>query len=480
MRRLAACGAALTGLSGVCLGLLAAWSRDGRTDDIMNVAVFVLCLAVAVYFLAVRLVLRGSRPRRALWVVLLVAAALRLPLLFGPPYLSSDIYRYVWDGRVQAAGINPYLFVPADPALAALRDEAIYPRINRAATAPTIYPPAAQVLFAAVGRVSQTVLAEKLMLAGFEALAILCGLGLLSLARLPPERILIYAWNPLAVWAFACDGHVDAAAIGLLAGALLLRCRGRDGWAGAAFGAAVLIKFLPLAAGPALWRRGRLVAAGGVRDGDDRRALRLLPRCRVAGVGLPVRLPSRGGSRQRPRHLAARVAGHGAAAVAGDGRRLRRLRPGGTGRVLAAGHGPPSDRVARDRAGHDPAGRDRAGHRWAGHRWAGRGGTGSDPAGRGRGLRRGDNSRRGSYGRAQSALSLVLRVDRAAGGGDAPPRGRLALGGAGAALPLSVRQPLSLAVAALRARARAGGGRPARAARVPVSRQGPHPSKEYA
>lgn len=265
MTRLTACGTALTGLSGLCLGLLAVWSRDGRMDDIMPVMVSVLIVAVAVYFLAVRLVLGRPRPRRALWVVLIVAAALRLPLLFGPPFLSTDIYRYVWDGRVQAAGINPYLFVPADPALAALRDEAIYPRINRASYAHTIYPPAAQVLFAAVGQVSQTVLAEKLMLAGFETLAILCGLGLLSLARLPPERILIYAWNPLAVWAFACDGHVDAAAIGLLGAALLLRCRGRDGWAGAAFGAAVLIKFLPLAAGPALWRRGgnwRLAACG--------------------------------------------------------------------------------------------------------------------------------------------------------------------------------------------------------------------------
>ena len=265
MTRLTACGIALTGLSGVCLGLLAVWSRDGRMDDIMPVMVSVLTVAVAVYFLAVRLVLGPPRPRRALWLVLIVAAALRLPLLSGPPFLSSDIYRYVWDGRVQAAGINPYLFVPADPAVAALRDAAIYPLINRAGYAHTIYPPAAQVLFAAVGRVSQTVLAEKLMLAGFEALAILCGLGLLSLARLPPERILIYAWNPLAVWAFACDGHVDAAAIGLLAAALLLRCRGRDGWAGAAFGAAVLIKFMPLAVGPALWRRGgnwRLAACG--------------------------------------------------------------------------------------------------------------------------------------------------------------------------------------------------------------------------
>ena len=69
-----------------------------------------------------------------------------------------------------------------------------------------------------------------------------CLLRLLAAARLPAERVLIYAWNPLPVWAFAGNGHVDAAAIGLLAAALLLRVRHRDGWAGAALGLAILVE----------------------------------------------------------------------------------------------------------------------------------------------------------------------------------------------------------------------------------------------
>ena len=264
MRPLVALGAGLTGLT--CLALLPPfWERGGPIGAIRPLAIFVMAASTFIYFAAARMVQRGGLPQRAIWVVLIVAVVLRLPLLFAPPLLSSDIYRYVWDGRVQAAGINPYDFVPADPSLKSLRDEAVYPHINRADYAHTIYPPAAQIVFAAVGRVSQTVLAEKFMMEGFEALAIVCGLGLLALARLPPARILIYAWNPLVVWSFACDGHVDAAAIGLLSFAMLLRCRGRDGLAGAAFGAAVLVKFLPLAVGPALWRRGggwRMVACG--------------------------------------------------------------------------------------------------------------------------------------------------------------------------------------------------------------------------
>ena len=70
---------------------------------------------------------RGDRSdqRSALVIILAGAVAMRLALLFVEPYLSSDIYRYIWDGRVQAAGINPYRYLPADEALRGLRDEAI-------------------------------------------------------------------------------------------------------------------------------------------------------------------------------------------------------------------------------------------------------------------------------------------------------------------------------------------------------------------
>ena len=215
--------------------------------------VILLCASGLVYFAAVAAVLRWRV--RAVWLVLLVAAAMRLPLIVSPPFLSSDLFRYVWDGRVQAAGINPYRYIPDDPALAALRDAAIYPHINRADYAPTIYPPAAQVIFAAVGRVWSSITGLKLAMAGFEALTVVCLLGLLKAARLPAERVLIYAWNPLPVWAFAGNGHVDAAVCGFVALALLLRVRRLNGWAGVALGAAVLTKFLPAAIAPVLWSR---------------------------------------------------------------------------------------------------------------------------------------------------------------------------------------------------------------------------------
>jgi hypothetical protein len=212
-------------------------------------------VSTAVYLLAVVMVTHRVGTRHGVWVVLLVAAVLRLPLIVSPAFLSTDVYRYIWDGRVQAFGVNPYRYMPADPALAPLRDDVVYPRINRAEYAPTIYAPVAEMLFGAIGFVWSSVTGVKAVMVGFEMLAVCCLLGLLSDAKLPPERVLIYAWNPLPVWAFAGNGHIDAAAIGLVAAALLLRVRHCDGWAGVALGLAVLTKFLPAVVAPVLWRR---------------------------------------------------------------------------------------------------------------------------------------------------------------------------------------------------------------------------------
>jgi len=222
----------------------------------VNILVGLLVAASAAYFAAVRLILRHAWPRRTLWLVLAVGVGLRALLLTEPPLLSSDIYRYVWDGRVQAASINPYRYVPADPALAFLRDDAVYPNINRKTYARTIYPPFAQLVFAAVGYGRGGVLAMRLTMLAFEALGVASLLLLLARAGLPRERILIYLWNPLALWSFASDGHVDAIVVGVLGLAMLLQARRRDGWAGATLALAVLVKFIPLLVAPAFLRSG--------------------------------------------------------------------------------------------------------------------------------------------------------------------------------------------------------------------------------
>ncbi len=153
---------------------------------------------------------------RALWLIFGVGIALRAYVLMFDPLLSSDIYRYVWDGRVQAAGINPYRYVPADQALALLRDGAIFPHINRAATAVTIYPPVAQFFFLIVTRIGENVTVMRLALLGCEAASVTLIMLLLRQINRPLTRVVAYLWHPLPVWEIANSGHVDALMVALM------------------------------------------------------------------------------------------------------------------------------------------------------------------------------------------------------------------------------------------------------------------------
>ncbi len=225
------------------------------SDARLQAFVAIECVAGLVYFGAAWLVRSGPVPRRATLTVLLFAAAMRVFPLAWPPFLSSDLFRYVWDGRVQAQGINPYLYLPAAPQLGFLRDEEIYPNTNRSEEALTIYPPMAQVIFAAIGQVWSSLAMVKITMAAFEAVAIGAVTVLLRRAGLPGAGVLVYAWCPLPIWEYAGNGHIDGASLGFMAVALLAASTPRRGLAGTALGLAVLCKLLPAAIFPAFWRR---------------------------------------------------------------------------------------------------------------------------------------------------------------------------------------------------------------------------------
>jgi alpha-1,6-mannosyltransferase len=208
-----------------------------------------------IYALSVWLVLRRPPGRGALAAILGVAVIARLIALPSPPTLSTDAYRYVWDGHVQAAGFNPYRYVPADPQLGSLRDDAIYPNVDRSEYAIAIYPPVAEMIFLVVSRASETLTAIKAAMLVFDLITIAAIIAWLKRDRLPPERVIIYAWHPLPIWEFAGTGHIDAAAIALMSVSILAASGGWRGTAGAMFALASLVKPFPLVIGPALWRR---------------------------------------------------------------------------------------------------------------------------------------------------------------------------------------------------------------------------------
>ena len=193
--------------------------------------------------------------RWTLPLILLIAFAARLLAVFEPPFLSTDIYRYVWDGEVANAGINPFRWIPADPHLAFLRDSRIYPFINRREYAHTIYPPVAQMIFMAAARLHASVTSMKLVMVGFEAGTCTALVAALKHLGQRPERVLLYAWQPVCVWEIASSGHVDAAAVFFLALALLFALRDKPLAGVAALAGAALVKLYPVVLLPAFARR---------------------------------------------------------------------------------------------------------------------------------------------------------------------------------------------------------------------------------
>ena len=217
------------------------------------------------YVLASALVLFGPIDRLTFPIILTVAVLCRLATLFADPFLSSDIYRYVWDGIVQHAGINPYRYVPADPHLAFLRpasDSNIFPNINRADYAHTIYPPFAQMLFWLITFLSPTVTCMKTVMVLFEGLTLWTILKLLHGLGRPREQAILYAWCPLLIWEIAGSGHLDSAAMALIGLALLSRYHRRPVLTGLFLALAVLTKLYPLVLFPAIYLRRPAIDPG--------------------------------------------------------------------------------------------------------------------------------------------------------------------------------------------------------------------------
>ncbi|MGH9333493.1 MAG: hypothetical protein ACRD21_07075, partial [Vicinamibacteria bacterium] len=177
------------------------------------------------------LALHEEGPSRRWDPALVFAFALLLRVIFLPtePVLSDDVFRYVWDGRVQHAGINPYLYAPADPELAFLREElpGIYPGINNK-DVPTLYPPLMQLAFFLATAVSESLFCMKTFFALFDLALIYALTRLLAALELHPLRALIYAWSPLSVVEVAASGHNEAFAVFFLVCALWAFERKRD------------------------------------------------------------------------------------------------------------------------------------------------------------------------------------------------------------------------------------------------------------
>ncbi len=249
---------------------IACTALDPRTDNQAFVAVVLVWAALACG--AAWTVRQASAVPR--WT-LVAAVALRAIALGLPLTLSDDVFRYLWEGQVQVAGHNPFLYAPEASELAALRD-GIWEQVNHKGVS-TIYPPLALHLFTLVSALAYVPLTWKIV-AGLADLALLHQLGRLVRARSGRAwAIVAYALHPLPVLESAGSGHLEPLALLALVVGLRLWDAGRvrGAWLALAVGAG--IKILPAVAGVSMLRRVRADTAVGALGGGLLLGLATLP-----------------------------------------------------------------------------------------------------------------------------------------------------------------------------------------------------------
>ena len=223
--------------------------------------VFIFLILSVLYLISIYLLFR----QRSLWahsksmlvIIFILALFFRACLLpTDPAVLSKDMYRYIWDGRVQQNGINPYLHPPDADELRELRDNKIYPNLNRKSD-PTLYPAGAQIFFRLFHMIAgESVSGYKSLMTLFDVLTLFALLALLRVYGFDDTRFIIYAWNPLVIFEIAYSGHLEGLTVFWMVLALYLNATRKPMLAVASLAVSSAIKLYPALLLPALLGRG--------------------------------------------------------------------------------------------------------------------------------------------------------------------------------------------------------------------------------
>jgi alpha-1,6-mannosyltransferase len=216
-----------------------------------------LTIACIVYLFAIREFFATAKfPRQVVIIGLVLAAGWRIEFLWVPPGPDDDIHRYVWDGRLQRLGYNPYLVVPSDPALRGLHTAETRNLNNPDLASP--YPAGAQLFFRAVTAIHESTFALKVAFVLCDFAIVLVLLDTLRRNHQGAHLVLAYAWNPLLAIEVAGSGHIDIVGALLLVVSAAALVRRWQATAAVTVGLAVAVKFLPIVLLPLYWKRVRI------------------------------------------------------------------------------------------------------------------------------------------------------------------------------------------------------------------------------
>jgi hypothetical protein len=214
------------------------------------------CAGIA-YLLAIRELFATPRfPRHVVVTALLLTTVWHIEFLRLPPGADDDIHRYVWDGRLQRLGYNPYLVIPSDPAAQGLHTPETLNLNN--SDLPSPYPAGAQLFFRAITAIHESTFALKVAFVVCDFVIVFVLLDVLRRKQQAPHLVLAYAWNPLLAIEVAGSGHIDIVGALMLVISVAALARSRRTIAALMLGLAVAVKFLPIVLLPLYWKRVRI------------------------------------------------------------------------------------------------------------------------------------------------------------------------------------------------------------------------------
>lgn len=220
---------------------------------------FMIWLMVAglSYLLAIReLFSTPSFPKHVLVFALAISAVWHVLFLLQPPGIDDDIHRYVWDGRVQRLGYNPYTLIPDAPSADGLHTSET--RTLNHPDLPSPYPPGALLFFRAVTAIQESVFALKVAFVFCELAIVFVLLHFLRRTGKAEHWVVAFAWNPLLAIEVAGSGHIDILGALLLVISAAALCRSSRTVAAVTLALAIAVKFLPVVLVPLYWRRVRV------------------------------------------------------------------------------------------------------------------------------------------------------------------------------------------------------------------------------
>ena len=216
-----------------------------------------LTLAGIAYLFAIREFFAAPRfSRRVVVIGLVLAAGWHIEFLRVPSGADDDIHRYVWDGRLQRLGYNPYIVVPSDPAAKGLHIPETRSLNNPDLASP--YPPGAQLFFRAVTAIQESTFALKVAFVVCDFAIVFVLLNILLCTRQAAHLVLAFAWNPLLAIEVAGSGHIDIVGALLLVVSVATLVRRWRAAAAVALGLAIAVKLLPVVLLPLYWKRVRI------------------------------------------------------------------------------------------------------------------------------------------------------------------------------------------------------------------------------